>query len=110
MSPKTIAHMFDYSELAAEMAKIDDGGGDIRAIIREDMGKFHAEVQSKMVVMPLEHYDSASYGDIERNYTSLMKIVSNNAELTEMSTAGVGSALIASANAGATPDQIGQIY
>ena len=110
MSPKIVAHQFDYSELAAEMAKIDDGVGDLRALIREDMGKFHAEVQSKMIVMPLEHYDNASYGDIERNYTSLMKIVSNNAELTEMSTAGVGSALIASANAGAAPDQIGQIY
>ena len=53
MSPKTVAHMFGYSEVAAEMAKIDDGIGDIRNIVREDMGKFHAEVQSKMLVMPL---------------------------------------------------------
>ena len=110
MSPKTVAHQFDYSELAAEMAKIDDGVGDLRALIREDMGKFHAEIQSKMIVMPLEHYDSSSYPDIMRNYSSLMKIVSNSAELTEMSTAGVGAALIASANAAATPDKIGSLY
>ena len=43
MNPKIVAHMFDYSELAAEMAKIDDGVGDLRKLIREDMGKFHAE-------------------------------------------------------------------
>jgi len=81
MSPKTVAHMFDYSELAAEMAKIDDGIGDLRALIREDMGKLHAEVQSKMLVMPLENYDKTAYADIERNYTSLMKIVSSSAEM-----------------------------
>ena len=39
MSPKTVAHLFEFSELAMEMAKIDDGIGDIRAIVREDMGK-----------------------------------------------------------------------
>ena len=87
MNPKIVAHMFDYSELAAEMAKIDDGVGDIRALIREDMGKHHAESQSKMVVMPLEIYDeygvaaeSATNGRVRENYTSLMKIVSNRAE------------------------------
>ena len=39
-----------------------------------------------MLVMPLEAYDfdggiSSSVGTIERNYTSLLKIVSSNAEL-----------------------------
>ena len=99
MTPKTIAHMFEFSELAAEMAKIDDGIGDLRALVREDMGKFHAEVQSKMLVMPLELYDldaqtataggagsgAASFADMERNLTSLMKIVSSSAEVHEMS-------------------------
>ena len=81
--------MFDYSELAAEMAKIDDGVGDIRKLIREDMGKHHAESQSKMVVMPLELYDSFG-GDISagaelirRNYTSLMKVISSYDELDD---------------------------
>jgi len=90
MNPKIVAHMFDYSELAAEMAKIDDGVGDIRALIREDMGKFHAESQSKMVVMPLELYDeygadvSAANGRIRENYTSLMKVVSNFTEASKL--------------------------
>ena len=87
MNPKIVAHMFDYSELAAEMAKIDDGVGDIRKLIREDMGKHHAESQSKMLVMPLEHYDAfdnaISSGRIRENYTSLMKIVSSFAELAD---------------------------
>jgi len=82
MSPKTIAHQFDISELAMEMAQIDDGLGDIRAIIREDMGKAHAEAQNKMLVMPLEFYGEVSaLGDIERNYTSLLKIVSSRDEI-----------------------------
>ena len=107
MSPKTIAHMFDYSELAAEMAKIDDGVGDIRAIIREDMGKFHAEVQSKMLVMELERYDHASVAanNLERNYTSLNKIVASALELQALK----GASLIAG-TVGSLPDQIAKIY
>ena len=61
MSPKVIAHQFDFSELAMEMAQIDDGIGDIRAQMREDMGKHHAEVQNKMLVMPLEHMVNQHY-------------------------------------------------
>tara|TARA_R100000234_G_scaffold117640_1_gene96459 strand:- start:383 stop:1522 length:1140 start_codon:yes stop_codon:yes gene_type:complete len=107
MSPKTIAHMFDYSELAAEMAKIDDGVGDIRAIIREDMGKFHAEVQSKMLVMELERYDHASVpaNNLERNYTSLNKIVASALELQALK----GASLIAG-TVGSLPDQIAKLY
>jgi len=82
MSPKTIAHQFDISELAMEMAQIDDGLGDIRAIIREDMGKAHAEAQNKMLLMDLKAYgESSALGNIERNYTSLLKVVSSRAEL-----------------------------
>ena len=82
--PKTIAHMFEFSELAMELAAIDDGVGDIRAIVREDMGKHHAETQSKMLLMPFEHYDNASYAAMGNNYTSLMKVVSSAAEIAEL--------------------------
>tara|TARA_R110000851_G_scaffold225365_3_gene378166 strand:- start:8985 stop:10340 length:1356 start_codon:yes stop_codon:yes gene_type:complete len=82
MSPKTIAHQFDISELAMEMAQIDDGLGDIRSIIREDMGKAHAEAQNKMLLMPLGVYgEVAALADIERNYTSLNKVITSRAEL-----------------------------
>jgi hypothetical protein len=117
MSPKTVAHMFAYSELAAEMAKIDDGIGDLRAIVREDMGKLHAEVQSKMLVMPLENYDldgggSASpsgaqtYADMERNYTSLHKVICSSAEIHELAVQNI----IASANGAGASTDIGSLY
>ncbi len=88
-SPKTIAHLFEFSELGMEMAAIDDGVGDIRAIVREDMGKHHAEVQSKMLLMPFERYDNATATDIDRNYTSLMKIVASNKEIAAMANANM---------------------
>ena len=85
MSPKVVAHQFDFSELAMEMAQIDDGIGDIRAQMREDMGKHHAEVQNKMLVMPLQFYGEASLlPNIGNNYTSLLKVITSKAELDLM--------------------------
>ena len=94
-SPKIVAHQFDFSELAMEMASIDDGIGDIRAQLREDMGKHHAEVQNAMLVMPLENYDAGSavatttVANIDRNYTSLYKVITSTAELAAMETANL---------------------
>ena len=88
MSPKIVAHQFDFSELAMEMAQIDDGIGDIRAQMREDMGKHHAESQNLMLMAPLEAYgDTAATNgpeNILRNYTSLYKIISSAAEQDQM--------------------------
>jgi hypothetical protein len=86
ISPKTIAHKFEFSELGMEMAAIDDGVGDIRAIVREDMGKHHAETQNVMLLTPLERYDDTDTNNvnIDRNYTSLMKIVASAAEIGQM--------------------------
>jgi len=110
MSPKTVAHMFGYSEVAAEMAKIDDGIGDIRNIVREDMGKFHAEVQSKMLVMPLENYDHTSYADIELNYTSLLKIVASSQEMEAMIDAGMHGSMAGASTTGGLIDQMSYLY
>jgi len=114
MNPKIVAHMFDYSELAAEMAKIDDGVGDIRKLIREDMGKHHAESQSKMMVMPLELYDSlgadTSSGRIRENYTSLMKIVSSFAELADTTGIHNVSALGGTSDYATTDDDAKILY
>ena len=105
-SPKTVAHLFEFSEIALEMAKIDDGVGDLRALIREDMGKHHAEVQNKMLLMPLEKYDEANtLTDLGRQYTSLMKVVASSAELAAMQDAS----LIATTS-GSTPDTISKLY
>ena len=94
-SPKIVAHQFDFSELAMEMAQIDDGIGDIRAQLREDMGKHHSEVQNQMLVMPLENYDAGSavatttVANIDRNYTSLYKVITSTTELAAMETANL---------------------
>ena len=105
MSPKTVAHQFDISELAMEMAQIDDGLGDIRAIIREDMGKAHAEAQNKMLVMPLEFYgENSALGDIERNYTSLLKIVSSRAEILALDDG------VLATDAATTSNNLGKIF
>ena len=98
VSPKTVAHLFEFSELGMELAAIDDGVGDIRAIVREDMGKHHAESQNKMLLMPFEAYgldsddNTSPTDDLSMNYTSLLKIVSSEAEVEAMAVAGfIGS-------------------
>jgi hypothetical protein len=107
VSPKTIAHLFEFSELGMEMAAIDDGVGDIRSIVREDMGKHHAEVQNKMLLMPLQHYDHAEYDEIDNNYTSLYKIVSSAGELAAMGDADMGEQSAAAAD---LPTQMVRIF
>ena len=45
--PKTIAHTFDMSETAIFLADKDDGLGDIRSVMKEELGKHHAEIVNK---------------------------------------------------------------
>jgi len=87
-SPKTIAHQFEISELAAAMAKLDDGIGDIMAAYREEVGVSHAEAMNHMLLMPLESMDNsgAPLTGIQNNLMSLYKIISSKAELIAMDT------------------------
>ena len=48
--PKTIAHTFDMSETAIFLSDKDDGMGDIRSVMKEEMGKHHAEMVNKMLL------------------------------------------------------------
>ena len=82
-SPKTIAHQFEISELAAAMSKIDDGIGDIMAAYREEVGVTHAEAMNHMLLMPLESMENADapITGVQNNISSLYKIVSSSAEL-----------------------------
>ena len=88
-APKTIAHQFEVSELAAAMAKIDDGIGDIMSAYREEIGVSHAEAMNHMLLMPLEAMDAAGpipLAGVQNNITSLYKIVSSKAELMALDT------------------------
>ena len=60
--PKTIAHTFDMSEMAIFLNDKDDGLGDIRSILKEEMGKHHAEEINKML---LEDADIPAGNDYE---------------------------------------------
>ena len=84
VSPKTIAHQFEISELAAAIAKIDDGIGDIMAAYREEVGVTHAEMMNHMLLTPLESKTDGTglTGYVgENNIASLYEIVSSKAEL-----------------------------
>jgi len=60
--PKTVAHTFDMSETAIFLADKDDGLGDIRQVLKEEMGKHHADHVNQML---LQDFDTPSGNDFE---------------------------------------------
>ena len=52
--PKTIAHTFDLSEVAMFLSDKDDGLGDARQVLKEEMGKHHAEMINKMLLVDVD--------------------------------------------------------
>ena len=60
--PKTIAHTFDMSEVAIFLNDKDDGLGDIRSVLKEEMGKHHAEHINPML---LQDVDTPAGNDLE---------------------------------------------
>jgi len=60
--PKTIAHTFDMSETAMFLADKDDGLGDIRSVLKEEMGKHHAEHVNRML---LEDVTTPAVNDLD---------------------------------------------
>ena len=60
--PKTIAHSFDMSEVAIFLNDKDDGLGDIRSVLKEEMGKHHAEHINQMLTQDV---DTPAGNDIE---------------------------------------------
>ena len=73
--PKTIAHTFDMSEVAVFLADKDDGMGDIRSVLKEEMGKHHAEMVNGML---LSSVDTPA----GNNFESLDRVTSNAALMT----------------------------
>jgi len=64
--PKTIAHTFDMSETAIFLADRDDGLGDIRAVLKEEMGKHHAEMVNKMLVDDVDDLAGNNFESLDR--------------------------------------------
>ena len=73
--PKTVAHSFDMSETAIFLNDKDDGLGDIRSVLKEEMGKHHAEHINKMLTTDVT---TAAGNDIE----SLDRVTTGNNQMT----------------------------
>ncbi len=76
--PKTVAHSFDMSEVAIFLNDKDDGLGDIRSVLKEEMGKHHAEHINDML---LTDVDTPAGNDIE-SLDRVTAAYSNNATTT----------------------------
>jgi len=64
--PKTIAHTFDMSETAMFLADKDDGLGDIRAVLKEEMGKHHAEHINRMLTVDVTTVAGNNFESLDR--------------------------------------------
>jgi hypothetical protein len=64
--PKTIVHTFDMSETAIFLADKDDGMGDIRSVLKEEMGKHHAEMTNKMLLTDVSTKAGNNFESLDR--------------------------------------------
>jgi len=60
--PKTIGHSFDLSEVSMFLSDKDDGLGDVRQVLKEEMGKHHADHINRMLTVDL---DTPAGNDLE---------------------------------------------
>jgi len=73
--PKTVAHTFDLSEVSMFLSDKDDGLGDVRQVLKEEMGKHHAEHINRML---LEDVDTPAGNEFE----SLDRLTSDPDKMT----------------------------
>ena len=64
--PKVIAHTFDVSEVAIFLADKDDGLGDMRSVLKEEMGKHHAEMVNKMLLTDCSTVAGNNFESLDR--------------------------------------------
>ena len=64
--PKTIGHTFDLSEVAIFLADKDDGLGDIRQVLKEEMGKHHADHVNQMLTIDVDTPASNDFESLDR--------------------------------------------
>lgn len=87
LSPKTIAHTFELSEVAQLLGGMDDGIGDIISTYREEVGISHAEAMNKMVLTDLSStgLGASGYTTEGNSLLSLYQIISTHAEMNAVS-------------------------
>ena len=85
--PKTIVHTFDMSETAMFLADKDDGLGDIRQVLKEEMGKHHAEHVNKMLLEDVTTVAGNDFESLDR-ITCLTPGASNVVDTMDMAGAG----------------------
>ena len=73
--PKTIGHAFDLSEVSMFLSDKDDGLGDVRQVLKEEMGKHHADHINQML---LKDVGTAAGNDLE----SLDRLTSDPDKMT----------------------------
>jgi len=64
--PKTVAHSFDMSEVAIFLSDKDDGLGDIRQVLKEEMGKHHAEHVNRMLTTDVDTVAGNDFESLDR--------------------------------------------
>ena len=83
--PKTIGHSFDLSEVSMFLSDKDDGLGDVRQVLKEEMGKHHAD---HINLMLLEDVDVAAGNDLE----SLDRLTTDPDKMDNATGGGSGTA------------------
>jgi hypothetical protein len=86
--PKTIAHTFDMSEVAIFLNDKDDGLGDIRSVLKEEMGKHHAEEINKMLLEDVTTPAGNDYESLDRITTGSITASGDAADTMDFGGAG----------------------
>jgi len=80
--PKTVGHAFDMSEVAIFLADKDDGLGDIRQVLKEEMGKHHADHVNQMLTTDVETPAANDFESLDRITTDPDTINNANGYVT----------------------------
>ena len=64
--PKTIAHTFDLSEVSMFLSDKDDGLGDVRQVLKEEMGKHHADHINQMMTNDVDTPAGNDFESLDR--------------------------------------------
>ena len=76
--PKTIGHSFDLSEVSMFLSDKDDGLGDVRQVLKEEMGKHHADHINRMLLVDVETPAGNDFESLDRLTTDPDSMTTGN--------------------------------